>query len=49
MQYTQGNSEKQYERKGSNPSIRETRWVNMERKWSGIYRRKNLGTKQQED
>ena len=49
MQHTLENLEKQHERKRSNLEVGKTRQIDMGRRWSGIHRRKNLCTKQQED
>ena len=49
MQYTQGNLEKQHKEKGDSLSTGEMRWIDIERKQSGIQGRKDLHPKQQED
>ena len=47
--YTQGDQKKCNKGEGTRSSIEERGQSNLGRRWSGIHRRKNLYTKQQED
>ena len=47
--YTQEDQEKHNKEEGSYSSIGKKRRSNLGRRWSGIHRRKNLCTKQQQD